>query len=112
MMPHNIDWSKIEWQTVRRGIERKAFTGDGATVALHRLWPGHEPRPHAHPNEQIVYIMDGTVDFHVGDDVIRLGAGGLCVVPPNVQHYAEVVGDKPVLNLDIFTPARPDYVAA
>lgn len=111
MLAHTIDWEATEWREIRKGIERKAFTGDGATVALHRLWPGHALLPHAHPNEQIVYIMEGTVDFHIGDEVVRLGPGGLAVVPPNVTHYAELVGDKPALNLDIFTPARPEYVA-
>ncbi len=104
-----VDWSKIDWQPVRPGIDRKAFSGDGATVALHRSKPGHEPRPHAHPYEQIVWIIEGKVDFHVGADSVRLGPGGLLTVPPNVTHYAEVVGDEVVLNLDIFTPRRPEY---
>ncbi|AEC22104.1 cupin 2 domain-containing protein [Pusillimonas sp. T7-7] len=104
-----IDWEAMEWKTVRRGIERKAFGSDSATVALHRLLPGHELAPHSHPNEQIVYIMEGTVDFHIGEEVIRLGPGSLAVVPPNVTHYGVLVGDKPALNLDIFTPARPEY---
>jgi hypothetical protein len=25
------------------------------------------------------------------------------------MHYAEIVGDEPVLNLDVFTPNRPEY---
>jgi len=104
-----VDWSKIDWQPVRPGIERKAFSGAGATLALHRLQPGHEPRPHAHPYEQIVYIMAGEVDFHVGAETIRLGPGGLLTVPPDVTHYAEVVGSEEVLNLDIFTPRRAEY---
>jgi quercetin dioxygenase-like cupin family protein len=90
-------------------VERKAFGGKGATLALHRLWPGHEPKPHSHPNEQLVYIIEGTVDFHVGDEVVRLTAGQLARIPPNVMHHAVVVGSQPVLNLDIFTPARPEY---
>lgn len=106
---HSIDWDAIEWTPVRHGVERKAFSGDGATVALHRLQPGHEPKPHNHVNEQIVYILSGTADFHIGDDVVRLGPGRLAVVPPNVMHHAVVVGDEPVMNLDIFTPARPEY---
>jgi quercetin dioxygenase-like cupin family protein len=104
-----VDWSKIEWQQVRPGIDRKAFSGAGATLALHRLQPGHEPRPHAHPYEQIVYIMQGQIDFHVGDEVIRLGPGGLLTVPPDVMHWGEVVGDEAVLNLDVFTPRRAEY---
>lgn len=104
-----IDWNKMEWQPVRDGVDRKAFSGDGATLALHRLKPGHEPRPHSHHYEQIVYILQGQVDFHVGDEVTRLGAGGLIAIPPNVTHHAEVVGDEEVLNLDVFTPKRPEY---
>jgi quercetin dioxygenase-like cupin family protein len=111
MLAHHVDWEAMEWRLVRPGIERKAFTGQGATLALHRLSPGHALLPHSHPHEQIVYIIEGVVDFHVGDEVLRLGPGGLAVVPPNVTHYAELVGDKPALNLDVFSPARPDYVA-
>jgi quercetin dioxygenase-like cupin family protein len=105
-----IDWSKMEWKKIREGVYQKAFTGEGATLALHKLHPGHEPRPHKHPNEQIVYIMEGEVDFHVGEEIYRLGAGGLLVIPPNIMHYAEVIGDKIVLNLDVFTPKRPEFV--
>ena len=105
-----IDWSKMEWKKIREGVYQKAFTGEGATLALHKLHPGHEPRPHKHPNEQIVYIMEGEVDFHVGEEIYRLGAGGLLVIPPNIMHYAEVIGDKEVLNLGVFTPKRPEFV--
>ncbi|AUW45933.1 cupin domain-containing protein [Rhizobium leguminosarum] len=106
---HSVDWEKMEWTPVRPGIQRKAFSGDGATLALHLLQPGHETRPHSHPHEQIVYIMSGLVDFHIGDSVVRLGPGGVAKIPGDVIHYAEVIGDQPVLNLDIFTPARPEY---
>ena len=104
-----IDWNAIPWTAVRPGVDRKGFTGDSATVALHRLMPGHEPRPHSHPNEQIAYIMSGTIRFFVGEEERLVGPGGLIVIPPNVTHWGEVVGDEPVMNLDIFTPARPEY---
>lgn len=112
MSIHSIDWAQREWQEIRSGVYRKAFSGDGATLALHKLDPGHVPNPHSHPYEQIVYIIAGEVDFHVGSEVRRLGPGGLLVVPPDVEHYAEVVGNTPVLNLDVFTPARKEIVPA
>jgi quercetin dioxygenase-like cupin family protein len=111
MTPHKVDWSAIPWAPVRPGVERKAFSGNGATLALHRLHPGHEPNPHRHPHEQIVYILSGQVKLYLGDDVHVLGPGGLLLVPPNVRHWAEVIGDEPVLNLDVFTPKRPEYAA-
>ncbi len=106
---HQIDWSKTEWNEIRKGVEQKAFSGSGATVALHRLMPGHEPRPHSHPHEQIAYIIEGQMRFHIADEVIDVGPGGLVVIPGGVTHWGEVLGDKPVLNLDVFTPRRPEY---
>lgn len=108
---HSIDWNAVPWERVREGVERKAFSGEGATVSLNRLQPGHEPRPHDHPHEQIVYILQGQIDFHIGDTVTRLSAGGLLVVPPNARHWGVVVGDVPVLNLDVFTPKRAEYAS-
>ena len=53
-----------------------------------------------------------TRSIHVGDESIVLGPGGLLQIPPNVIHWGEVVGDEPVLNLDIFTPVREEYAPA
>ena len=68
--------------------------------------PKHEPKPHKHTYEQLVYILAGHIRFHVGDESVVLGPGGLLQIPPDVMHWGEVVGDEPVLNLDIFTPVR------
>ena len=106
---HKIDWSSIPWTNVRPGVDRKGFTGQGATVALHRLMPGHQPKPHSHPHEQIAYIISGTIRFYIAGEPHLIGPGGLLVVPPNVEHWGEVVGDEPVMNLDVFSPARPEY---
>jgi quercetin dioxygenase-like cupin family protein len=106
---HEIDWSKIEWKRIREGVEQKAFSGEGATIALHRLQPGHEPKPHSHPHEQIAYIISGRIRFHIGEEVREVGPGGVVLIPSNVRHWGEVIGDEPVMNLDVFTPKRPEY---
>ncbi|MBT5185477.1 MAG: cupin domain-containing protein [Kordiimonadaceae bacterium] len=106
----SVNWNEMKWKKIRDGVYQKAFTGEGATMAMHKLEPQHEPRPHKHHYEQLVYIIAGEVDFHVGDDVHRLTAGGLLVVPPNIMHHAVVIGEEDVLNLDIFTPKRPEFV--
>ena len=47
--------------------------------------------------------------FYIGDEKHEIGPGGLVVIPGGVTHWGEVIGDEPVLNLDIFTPKRPEY---
>jgi quercetin dioxygenase-like cupin family protein len=106
---HLMDWAKVPWEPVRRGMQRKCFTGDGATLALHRIEPGHDLLPHAHHYEQIVYLLEGSAIFHVEGKPHELGPGSLIVIPPNVKHYIEVTGKDVVLELDVFTPKRPEY---
>lgn len=106
---HSIDWDQTDWTFVREGVERKAFSGAGATVALNRLMPGHEPRPHSHAHEQIAYVISGRIRFFLNGEARLLGPGGLLLIPPHVEHWGEVEGDEPVLNLDVFTPRRPEY---
>ena len=31
-------------------------------------------------------------------------------IPAGVEHYIEPTGSEPVMNLDIFAPAREDYL--
>ncbi len=105
----NID--QMRSTEVREGVSRRVFTGDGATLAWTTLEPGHTPRPHAHEYEQIVYIVSGRARFTVGDDVAELGPGDVLLVPPNVEHFAETLGDAPCLDLSVFTPRRDEYAA-
>jgi quercetin dioxygenase-like cupin family protein len=107
-VPPVIKWDDIPWEFMREGVERKLQSSKNATVQLTRLMPGHEPRPHSHPNEQIAYILAGQIDFFVNDEVRRVGPGEMLIIPPDARHWGEVVGDVPVLNLDIFTPRRED----
>jgi hypothetical protein len=60
---------------------------------VERLQPGHEPRPH----DQIIYILAGQIDFHIGDTVTRR-----LVAAPNARRGG-------VLNLDVFIPKRDEY---
>ncbi len=79
-------------------------------MVLNELQPGMETRPHSHPFEQLAYVVQGRVRFTIGDEVHEMGAGGLCVIPPDVTHFADVLGSKPAVNIDIFSPVREDYL--
>jgi len=106
---HTANWNELEEVMVRTGVYRKGFTGEGATMAIHRFLPEHKPQPHKHHYEQLVFIMKGKIKFHVGDEFVILEEGGLLVVPPNVEHWGELIGNEEVINLDVFTPVRKEY---
>jgi quercetin dioxygenase-like cupin family protein len=96
---------------VRAGVSRSVFSGDGATLAFTTLEPGHTARPHSHPHEQIVYVLEGELLFVVGDEEAVVRAGDMLVVPANVEHWAETLGEEPALDLSVFSPRRDEYAA-
>ena len=104
------NWDEIESEVVRPGVSRKGFRGDDVMLVMNTLIEGMELNPHSHPFEQVVYIVQGCVNFHVGDEVYNARAGSVIRIPPDIEHFAEPVGDEPVLNLDVFAPLREDYM--
>ncbi|MBO0765212.1 MAG: cupin domain-containing protein [Hyphomicrobiaceae bacterium] len=85
-MPATTNWDAIEWTQVRPGMQRKTCAGEGARLALFRIQPSQERLPHSRHDQQIVYMLRVTADFHVGEEAHRLTGGCLIVIPPNVKH--------------------------
>jgi quercetin dioxygenase-like cupin family protein len=108
VMLHN--WDEIEGEVVRPGVSRKGFRGDDVMLVMNTLVEGMELNPHSHTFEQIVYIVQGRVNFHIDGEVYAARAGSVIRIPPHTEHFAEPVGDEQVLNLDVFAPLRKDYM--
>jgi quercetin dioxygenase-like cupin family protein len=103
-----MNWNNLPREFVRRGIERCGFGGENALCQLAWIQPGAELRPHRHDFEQLVLILEGECLFHVDGVPHACTQGSLLRIPANAEHYVEVVGDKPVFEMDIFAPVRPD----
>jgi quercetin dioxygenase-like cupin family protein len=106
----SINWDQLEWEDVRKGIKRKVVHGGGCTVTYNSAEPGHQTKPHSHPQEQVVYMIEGKADWTVDDRVYPTGPGSILVIPPNAMHFINNTGDKACIELDVFVPKRDDYV--
>ncbi len=71
--------------------------GDRMMVALMRMPVGTGAEPHAHPNEQWIFLVEGALDSEVGGKKQRVEAGSVIYVPSNVVHSTKVVGDRDVV---------------
>jgi quercetin dioxygenase-like cupin family protein len=105
------NWDSIPEREMRRGVVQKVFRGDDVLIGQTTLYPGMQSAPHSHSYEQIFMILKGRVTLHVGDQVFDCPAGTVIRIPPNVEHWAEAPSDAdgPALNMDVWTPLRPDY---
>lgn len=63
---------------------------------------------HAHPHIQSSYVLDGSFDVTIGGETRRLDAGGCYIVPANVVHGVEALGNGTLI--DVFAPRRDDFL--
>jgi quercetin dioxygenase-like cupin family protein len=67
--------------------------------------PGTGVDPHFHKgHSDSFYVLEGEVEFHVGDEVFTAAAGAYVLAPPNVVHWFRNVSDRPVRLLNLHTP--------
>ncbi len=64
---------------------------------------------HAHPHEQIGYVLSGEFEVTCGDETVLCGPGDSYYVPPNVQHGVRLLTERGTV-LDTFTPQREDFL--
>ena len=109
-MIHVANWDTLPAAFPRQGISRRAFSGKNCMMTLFEIKPGTPADPHSHEHEQLVYIVSGHAEFVVGEEAVKVKGGDLLVVPPNVPHSLKVIGNEPVLNINVFSPIRDEYV--
>ena len=66
---------------------------------------------HSHENEQLTYILEGTLRLWLGADgeqVVDVGPGEVLHIPSWLPHAAEAI--ETTLDVDIFCPPRQDWL--
>jgi len=60
--------------------------GDRMIVALMRMPAGTGAEPHSHPNEQWIYVVEGTFTASIAGNVIEAKPGMVLYIPSNIVH--------------------------
>ena len=72
---------------------------------------GEEPLDHTHATEdEIFYVLAGTVGFRCGDERFEVSDGGFVFLPRGIEHGYTIRGDGDVRLLTITSPAQEDAV--
>ena len=86
-------------------INRWAGARDTAVVYF-EIQPGERLATHTDSAEEILYIVAGEAEAHVGEERGRVRAGDLAVIPEMVPHGLANVGDVPVKVVGFFCRAE------
>jgi quercetin dioxygenase-like cupin family protein len=100
--------AEIRPHTLRDGVTARALTGERMTLAIVDLDPGSSVPEHHHENEQVGFILRGSMVFTIGGEKRDLVAGDTYVIPSNVPHDA-VAGSQGCTAVDAFAPSRADW---
>ena len=104
-------WDEMPLEQVSPQLDRRLITGDRMMLAHVYLKQGCVVPKHSHENEQLTYILEGTLRFWLGEDeseVVDVAAGEVLHLPSWLPHKAEALEDT--LDVDIFSPPRQDWL--
>lgn len=88
-------------------IRRTLADGETMMICEFTFGTGVEIPRHAHPHEQVGYVVSGRARMTCGDDTFEVGPGDSYSAPSNVPHG--LVTLEPTVVVDTFCPPREDY---
>jgi quercetin dioxygenase-like cupin family protein len=91
--------------TTRIDLQRHDLSVPGREVWQLRVTflPGASFPRHRHPGEEIIYVLEGVVEYDVdGKPPVTLKAGDVLFVPYGVVHAARNVGSTPAAELGTY----------
>jgi quercetin dioxygenase-like cupin family protein len=103
-----IPWNTVEHEKLNDLIGREMVVGDNLMLARVFLKKGAHVPEHHHHNEQVTYILEGALKFHIDGKEIVVRAGEVLCIPSSMPHEAWAVEDT--LDLDVFNPPREDWL--
>ena len=62
------------------------------------------PGAHTHPEDDVFYVITGTMSVLTGDEWIHAGPGSFVLIPGGVSHDFENRGDVPAGVLNFYAP--------
>lgn len=104
-------WDDLPKEALKPDLARRLISGDRIMLAHVYLEKGCVVPKHAHENEQLTYILEGTLRFWLGEDeseVVDVAAGEVLHLPSHLPHKAEAL--EATLDVDVFAPPRQDWL--
>ena len=89
--------NKIKGGPDYSSVEGGCVEGDKMIVALMRMPAGTGAEPHSHPNEQWIYILEGTFKGQIEGKDFEAKAGSVVYVPSNAIHSGKATPDGDVV---------------
>ena len=101
-------WDEIALEKVTELLSRKIVSGEREMIVQIYVKRGCLVPMHTHDSEQMTYVLQGALRFHVGGEEITVREGDVLHIPSGVEHQAEALEDT--FELDFFSPIRRGWL--
>jgi quercetin dioxygenase-like cupin family protein len=109
--PLFVHAERLTWQTVGDGVTREVLAYDSAIMMVRvQFAKGKRGAVHSHPHRQVTFVEKGSFEVEIQGERRTLNAGDSFMVPPDASHGVLALQDG--FLLDVFTPARQDFLQA
>jgi quercetin dioxygenase-like cupin family protein len=106
-----VAWDALDAIELVPGLEFRPVVGRNVMVNFVHFAPHTEAPRHWHDEEQISFVLEGELEFEVGDEKRVVRRGEAVVIPPNVPHAART-HEGTCLEVDVFHPPRQGVLDA
>jgi quercetin dioxygenase-like cupin family protein len=89
--------NKIKGGPDYSSVEGGCVEGDRMIVALMRMPAGTGAVAHSHPNEQWIYVLEGTFTGEIDGKAFEARPGTVVYVPSNAMHTGNATPDADVV---------------
>lgn len=105
----HINWDQIPAERLNDSFVRRIAWDGKVMIGRTDVEKGYVVPLHAHPNEQVTWVMSGKWRFRLEGKTVEVGPNEMIFIPANVEHTAEAV--ETLVAYDIFTPPREDWLS-
>ncbi len=110
VLPNTVyDLYDIQLTELAKGASSRLVSGKNTQLSFISMEPNSVFPHHIHPEEQMMLVMRGECDEILLDGKQTMKTNSVVRIPFNMVHGAEI-GELGCDALDIFWPARPDYL--
>jgi gluconolactonase len=103
------DLYDIQFTKIAEGAHTRLVSGKNTQLSFISMDPNSTFPHHIHPEEQMMFVLRGECNEIILDGEQAMKANSVVRLPSNMVHGAKI-GELGCDALDIFWPARPDYL--
>jgi quercetin dioxygenase-like cupin family protein len=92
------------------GVTARIVQSQLVTMAIVELEPNSVVPAHRHHNEQLGFVLRGSIQFTVDGETRDFGPGGTWCILSDVPHQAQA-GPEGAVVAEVYSPVRADWAA-